>query len=58
MLRRVEDQGRVKDGEAERRENLDEEQRDRSLGSREKRRLRNCIRQFLSLDPPGNVKRL
>src|SRR6266699_5308873 len=34
MLRRVEDQGRVEDGEAERRENLNEEQRGRSLRSR------------------------
>ena len=33
MLRRVEDQGRVEDGEAERRENLNEEQRSRSLRS-------------------------
>src|SRR5205814_9439917 len=31
MLRRVEDQGRVEDGEAERREDLNEEQRSRSL---------------------------
>ena len=42
MLRRVEDQGRVEDGEAERREDLNEEQRSRSLRSRgRKRRLRN-----------------
>ena len=34
MLRRVEDQRRVKDGEAERREDLNEEQRGRSLRSR------------------------
>src|SRR5439155_17179636 len=34
MLRRVEDQGRVEDGEAERREDLNEEQRSRSLRSR------------------------
>ena len=34
MLRRVEDQGRVEDGEAERREDLNEEQRGRSLRSR------------------------
>src|SRR5438132_1421473 len=34
MLRRVEDQGRVQDGEAERRENLNEEQRGRSLRNR------------------------
>src|SRR5206468_11743878 len=33
MLRRVEDQGRVEDGEAERREDLNEEQRGRSLRS-------------------------
>src|SRR5205823_12384410 len=31
VLRRVEDQGRVEDGEAERREDLNEEQRSRSL---------------------------
>jgi hypothetical protein len=31
MLRRLEDQGRVKDGEAKRREDLNEEQRSRSL---------------------------
>jgi len=34
VLRRVEDQGRVEDGEAERREDLNEEQRGRSLWSR------------------------
>ena len=51
MLRRVEDQGRVEDGKAERREDLNEEQRGRSLRSRgEKRRLRNFIRRSLSLD--------
>src|SRR5213079_3617691 len=33
VLRRVEDQGRVEDGEAERREDLNEEQRGRSLRS-------------------------
>ncbi len=33
MLRRVEDQRRVEDGEAERREDLNEEQRGRSLRS-------------------------
>ena len=33
MLRRVEDQGRVEDGETERREDLNEEQRGRSLRS-------------------------
>ena len=33
MLRRVEDQRRVEDGEAERREDLNEEQRSRSLRS-------------------------
>src|SRR5437899_9974961 len=31
VLRRVEDQGRIEDGEAERRENLNEKQRSRSL---------------------------
>ena len=36
MLRRVEDQRRVEDGEAERREDLNEEQRGRSLRSRGK----------------------
>ena len=39
MLRRVQDQRRVEDGEAERRENLNEEQRDRSLRSRGKKTL-------------------
>jgi len=34
MLRRVEDQRRVKNGEAQRREDLNEEQRSRSLRSR------------------------
>src|SRR5438477_4058329 len=34
MLRRVEDQRRVQDGEAERREDLNEEQRSRSLRRR------------------------
>jgi hypothetical protein len=34
MLRRVEDQRRVEDGEAERRKDLNEEQRGRSLRSR------------------------
>src|SRR5206468_4227923 len=34
VLRRVEDQGRVEDGEAERREDLNEEQRSRPLRSR------------------------
>src|SRR5437879_13913872 len=33
VLRRVEDQGRIEDGEAERRENLNEKQRSRSLRS-------------------------
>src|SRR6266540_5827847 len=39
MLRRVEYQGRVEDGEAERRENLNEEQRSRSLRSRGEKAL-------------------
>jgi len=39
MLRRVEDQGRVEDGEAERREDLNEEQRSRSLRSRGEKAL-------------------
>src|SRR5205814_2576428 len=39
VLRRVEDQGRVEDGEAERREDLNEEQRSRSLRSRGEKAL-------------------
>src|SRR5205807_2915071 len=39
MLRRVEDQGRVEDGEAERCEDLNEEQRGRSLRSRGEKAL-------------------
>ena len=39
MLRRVEDQGRVEDGEAERRKDLNEEQRGRSLRSRGEKAL-------------------
>src|SRR6266581_4433227 len=39
MLRRVEDQRRVEDGEAERREDLNEEQRSRSLRSRGEKAL-------------------
>src|SRR5207245_11761362 len=39
MLRRVEDQGRVEDGEAERREGLNEEQRSRSLRDRGEKAL-------------------
>src|SRR5438874_6943498 len=39
MLRRVEDQGRVEDGETKRRENLNEEQRGRSLRSRGEKAL-------------------
>src|SRR5207244_9466742 len=40
MLRRVEDQCRVKDSEAERREDLNEEQRSRSLRSRGEKALK------------------
>ena len=43
MLRRVEDQRRVKDGEAERREDLNEEQRGRSLRSRGETAFENFI---------------
>src|SRR6266704_2834564 len=39
MLRRVEDQRRIEDGEAERREDLNEEQRSRSLRSRGEKAL-------------------
>src|SRR5207237_7449176 len=39
MLRRVEDQRRVEDGEAERRKDLNEEQRGRSLRSRGEKAL-------------------
>src|SRR5207253_1930096 len=41
MLRRVEDQGRVEDSEAERREDLNEEQRSRSLRSRGEKALQS-----------------
>src|SRR5262249_12620633 len=39
MLRRVEDQGRVEDGKTQRREDLNEEQRGRSLRSRGEKAL-------------------
>src|SRR5205823_11354530 len=39
MLRRVENQGRVENGETKRRENLNEEQRSRSLRSRGEKAL-------------------
>ena len=48
MLRRVEDQRRVENGEAERREDLNEEQREPFPPEpRRKRRVRNFIRRFL-----------
>src|SRR5204862_6938189 len=42
MLRRVEDQRRVEDGKAERREDLNEEQRSRSLRSLGKAAFEEC----------------
>ena len=56
MLRRVEDQRRVEDGEAERREDLNEEQRGRSLRSRGEKAFERCHRALLSLAAPGDVK--
>jgi hypothetical protein len=56
MLRRVEDQRRVKDGEAERREDLNEEQRGRSLRSRGEKAFERFHRPLLSLAGPGDVK--
>src|SRR5947199_9997250 len=55
MLRRVEDQRRVKDGEAERREDLNEEQRGRSLRSRGENAFERLHRALLSLAAPGTV---
>src|SRR5207237_3398044 len=56
MLRRVEDQRRVKDGEAERREDLNEEQRSRSLRDLGENAFERFHRALLSLAAPGNVK--
>ena len=57
MLRRVEDQRRVEDGEAERREDLNEEQRGRSLRSRGEKAFEKISSGApLSLDAPRNVK--
>ena len=56
MLRRVEDQRRVEDGEAERREDLNEEQRGRSLRSRGEKAFERVHPALLCRRPPGNVK--
>ena len=56
MLRRVEDQRRVKDGEAERREDLNEEQHGRSLRSRGETAFERFHRAPFSLAAPANVK--
>src|SRR3989442_1461919 len=56
MLRRVEDQRRVKDGEAERRENLNEEQHGRSLRSRGETTFKKSHPPPISLVAPFNVK--
>ena len=56
VLRRVEDQRRVEDGEAERREDLNEEQRGRSLRSRGEKAFGRFHRALLSLAAPGDVK--
>ena len=56
MLRRVEDQGRVKDGEAERGEDLNEEQRSRSLRSGGEKALERVHPALLCRATPGNVK--
>ena len=57
MLRRVENQGRVEDGETERREDLNEEQRGRSLRSVSKTACEKRHPGPLSLDGPSDVKR-
>src|SRR6202022_4013704 len=56
MLRRVENQRRVKDGEAERRKDLNKEQRGRSLRSRGEKAFERLHPPLLSLAAPGDVK--
>ncbi len=56
MLRRVEDQRRVKNGEAERRKDLNEEEHGRSLRSRGEKAFDRRHRALLSLAAPGDVK--
>src|SRR5436309_6075830 len=56
MLRRVEDQCRVKNGEAERREDLNEEQRGRSLRSRGEEAFKRLHRALISAATPTDVK--
>jgi hypothetical protein len=58
MLRRVEDQRRVKNGEAERREDLNEEQRGRSLRSRGEKAFERFHPVAISPAAPCNVKPL
>src|SRR5947199_1526882 len=58
MLRRVEDQRRVKNGEAERREDLNEEQRGRSLRSRGEKAFEKLHPAPISPGASCNVKPL
>src|SRR5438445_13241031 len=66
MLRRVEDQRRIEDGEAERREDLNEEQRSRSLRSRGEKTLQrihpgllcSSTRRVMSSRAHGDVSRV
>ena len=58
MLRRVKDQCRVKDGEPERRENLNEEQHGRSLRSSGEAAFEKFHPAAISLAAPCNVKPL
>src|SRR5947199_10449154 len=58
MLRRVEDQRRVKNGEAERSEDLNEEQRGRSLRSRGEKAFERLHPVGISLADPADVKPL
>ena len=56
MLRRVEDQRRVNNGEAECREDLNEEQRVRSLRDRGEKAFQRFHRALISPATPGDVK--
>ncbi len=56
MLRRVEDERRVEDGEAERREDLDEEERGRSLRGLGEAACEKFHPALLCRATPGNVK--
>jgi hypothetical protein len=58
MFRRIENQCRIEDGEAERREDLNEEKCSRSFRSLSETACEKVHPAFLlSLDVPGNVKR-